>query len=239
MQHATVLEPRRSLTETITSEITQWITSGRYRPGDHLPPEGELARVFNVSKPSVRESLKHLVAIGAVEIAHGKPPTVRAVNSVPLVNFFHLAVSSDETGLREAVELRRGLEIESALLATERATPEDIAELGRLVELLDQYKDDPEHWVPTHVAFHVALVRASHNRFYAFLQDALRDSLERTNRQILKVNPKRDPQLAFQRHLDLFEAIKSGKRANTRKAIESHFDAVDAVLKDPLANPLA
>lgn len=233
MDVLTAHEPRRSLTDTITREITGWITSGRYKAGDHLPPEGELARVFNVSKPSVRESLKHLVAIGAVEISHGKPATVRAMDSLPLVNFFHLAVSVEESGLREAVELRRGLEIESALLATERATPEDIAELGRLIKLLDEHKSNPEQWVPAHVAFHVALVRAAHNRFYSFLQDALKATLERTNRQILKANPNRDPQVAFQRHLELFEAIKSGKRANTRKAIESHFDAVDAVLKDP------
>lgn len=230
-----IQEPRRSLTETITSTITGWITSGRYKPGDHLPSEGELARQFNVSKPSVRESLKHLMAIGAVEIAHGKPAMVREMNSVPLVNFFHLAVSTEDAGLREAVELRRGLEIESALLATERATPEDIEELARLITLLDKYKSKPEQWVPAHVAFHQALVRAAHNRFYSFLHDALKETLERTNRQILKANPKRDPDVAFQRHLDLFEAIKSGKRNNTRRAIESHFDAVDAVLRNPAA----
>lgn len=227
-----IMEPRRSLTDTITDTITGWITSGRYKAGDHLPSEGELARQFNVSKPSVRESLRYLVASGAVEIAHGKPAMVREMNSVPLVNFFHLAVSTEDSGLREAIELRRGLEIESALLATERATPEDIAELGRLIALLDKYKSKPEQWVPAHVAFHQALVRAAHNRFYSFLQDALKETLERTNRHILKVNPKRDPQVAFQRHLDLFEAIKSGKRNNTRRAIESHFDAVDAVLKE-------
>ena len=235
MQALTAQEPRRSLTDIITAEITGWITSGRYKPGDHLPAEGELARVFNVSKPSVRESLKHLVAIGAVEISHGKPATVRALNAMPLINFFHLAVTAEESSLREAVELRRGLEIESALLATERATPEDIAEMGGLIELLDKYKSKPDQWVPAHVAFHSALVRAAHNRFYSLLQDAMKDTLERTNRQILRVHPKRDPEVAFQRHVELFEAIKSGKRANTRKAIESHFDAVDAVLQDPLA----
>lgn len=229
------LEPRRSLTTTITNTITGWITSGRYKPGDQLPSEGDLAKQFNVSKPSVRESLKHLMAIGAVEIAHGKPAMVREMNSLPLVNFFHLAVSTEDASLREAVELRRGLEIESALLATERATPEDIAELGRLIELLDKYKSQPEQWVPAHVAFHEALVRAAHNRFYSFLQEALKETLERTNWQILKANSKRDPDVAFKRHLELFEAIKSGKRNNTRRAIESHFDAVDAVLKDPLA----
>ncbi len=133
------------------------------------------------------------------------------------------------------MELRRGLEIESALLATERATPADIAELARLIGLLDQYKCAPEQWVPAHVEFHAALVRAAHNRFYSLLQEALKDTLERTNRQLLKIHPNRDPEVAYRRHVELFEAIKSGQRAITRKVIESHFDAIDAVLKAPPA----
>ncbi|WP_165390729.1 FadR/GntR family transcriptional regulator [Pseudoduganella lutea] len=227
---AVVHEPRRSLTQQVTEEITTWITTGRYAPGDHLPPEAELARIFNVSKPSVREALKHLVAVGAVEISHGKPPTVSQMNSVPLVNFFHLAVNSGNESLREAVELRRGLEIESMLLATERATPEDIARLGKLIETLDRHKADYDQWVPAHVEFHAALVAASHNRFYTFLQDALKSTIERINRQIIAAQPARDPAVSFRRHVELFEAIKSGKRDKAREAIERHFDAVDAIV---------
>lgn len=231
---AVVQEPRRSLTQQVIEEITSWITSGRYTPGDHLPPEAELARMFNVSKPSVREALKHMVAIGAVEISHGKPPTVSRMNSMPLVNFFHLAVNPNDSSLREAIELRRGLEIESILLATQRATPEDVARLGKLIEILDRHKSDYEYWVPAHVEFHAALVAASHNRFYTFLQDALKTTIERINRHIIAAQPSRDPAVSFQRHVELFEAVKSGSRDKARMAIESHFDAVDAVLNATL-----
>ena len=228
---AVVNEPRRPLSQQVTEEITSWITSGRYKPGDQLPPEAELARAFNVSKPSVREALKHLVAIGAIEVAHGKPPIVSRMNSTPLVNFFHLAVNaSDDNSLREAIELRRGLEIESMLLATERAEPEDIARLGKLIETLDHCKNDYEQWVPAHVEFHAALVAASHNRFYTFLQDALKTTIERINRRIIAAQPSRDPEVSFRRHVELFEAIKSGKRKRAREAIEAHFDAVDDVV---------
>lgn len=232
-------EPRRTLASAITDEITGWITSGRYAPGSYLPAEAELARMFSVSKPSIREALRQLVAVGALEIVHGKPAKVRAVNSMPLVNFFNLALSSQPNSLHEAVELRRGLEVESALLACERASSEDIARLGALIEQLDRCKSDYAVWVPTHVAFHVALVNASHNRFYAFLQDALRSTIEQVNQRIIAAQPNRDPQLSFQRHLDLFEAIKSGRREQVRAAIDLHFAAVDAVLNRPVPPPLA
>jgi GntR family transcriptional repressor for pyruvate dehydrogenase complex len=221
---------RRPLTETITAEITSWIATGKYKPGDALPSEGDLAKHFNVSKPSVRESLKHLGAIGAVEISHGRPASVRAMNSVPLVNFFHLAVTPDVATLREAVELRKGLEIQSLILATERATDADIAELEEIMAQLKEHKADLEKWVPLHVAFHLALVRAAHNRFYTFLQDALRETIERTNKQILMAHTGRDPERAYQNHKLLFDAIKSRDVGKARAAMELHFAHIDKVL---------
>lgn len=223
-------EPRRLLTQTITETLTSWIATGKYKPGDFLPSEGDLAKHFNVSKPSVRESLKHLNAIGAVEISHGRPACVREMNSLPLVNFFHLAVTPDQASLREAVELRKGLEIQSMLLATERATEEDIAELERLMGLLKEHRADLEKWVPVHVAFHLALVKAAHNRFYTFLQDALQETIERTNHQILAAHPKRDPDKAYKNHKLLFDAIKSRDVEKARAAIETHFQNIDKVL---------
>lgn len=223
-------EPRRPITHAITEEITSWIANGKYKPGDYLPAEGELAKHFNVSKPSVRESLKHLHAIGAVEISHGRPAAVRAMTSLPLINFFHLAVTAESGGLQEAIELRKGLEMQSMLLAAQRATQEDIDDLERLLGQLDLYKADLEKWVPIHVQFHEVLVRAAHNRFYTFLQDALRETIQRTNRQILANNPKRDPKKTYGFHVALFEAIKNHNVEQARAAIESHFQAVDSVL---------
>lgn len=225
------VEPRRPVTHTITEEITAWISSGKYKPGDFLPAEGELAKHFNVSKPSVRESLKHLHAMGAVEISHGRPAAVRAMTSVPLVNFFHLAVTAESGGLREAIELRKGLEIQSMMLAAERATPEDIAELERLLGLLSLNKTNLDTWVPLHVQFHEALVRAAHNRFYTFLQDALRETIERTNRQLLAKHSTRDAQKSYENHVALFEAIKQRDVVQARLVMEAHFQAIDKVLE--------
>lgn len=197
--------PRRPVTQLISDEIISWIATGKLPPGSHLPPEADLARQFGVSKPSVRESLKQLVAFGAIEISHGKPATVRAMNSAPLVNFFHLAVTPESGGLREAVELRRGLEVQGVLLATQRATPADIAALEKIMAQLEQHQANRDLWVPAHVAFHVTLIKAAHNRFFAFMLDALTETIERSNRLILAAQPQRDPKLAYARHLAIFK----------------------------------
>jgi GntR family transcriptional regulator, transcriptional repressor for pyruvate dehydrogenase complex len=231
-----VFESRRPVTHAVIEEITLWITSGKYKPGEHLPSEGDLAKFFTVSKPSIRESLRQLEAFGVLEISHGRPPTVKTVSSVPLVSFFHLAVTNESDSLREAVELRRGLEIQSVLLASERATEGDICLLQKHIEMLDTVKADKEAWIKPHVAFHVALVSASHNRFFAFLQDALGETIERTDRQIIEANSQRDPVVTFKRHLAIFDAVKNHDPIAARKAVESHFNAVDVVLSAQLAD---
>lgn len=224
-------EVRRPITKIVIEEITKWITSGKYKPGDALPSENELAKIFNVSKPSIRESLKSLVAFGAIEINHGRPPTVCLMNSVPLVNFFHLAVTAESGGMKEAIELRRGLEIQSTLIAAQRATKEDISVLGGIIDQLNANKAHTELWVPCHVEFHNALAKATHNRFYTFLQEALRETIDKTNRMIIAAQPKRDPEIAFQRHLAIFEAVKAHDQKLARRAIEEHFNAVDLVVE--------
>jgi GntR family transcriptional regulator, transcriptional repressor for pyruvate dehydrogenase complex len=225
-----VHEARKPVTQIITEEVTAWITTGRYKPGDSLPPEGELARMFNVSKPSVREALKNLVAFGAVEISHGRPPTVRSMNSAPLANFFHLAVTAESGGIKEAMELRRGLETQSTLLAVQRATDDDIRELGNILIELEKGNTDIELWVPAHVAFHQAIVKAAHNRFYSFLQEALKATIESTIRRLIAAQPKRDPEQVFMRHVAIYEAIKARDVALAAAAIDTHFDAIDRVL---------
>src|SRR5947208_1249242 len=56
------LEPVRKtrIYEEVASQIQRLITDGRLRPGDHLPPERELAERFGVSRTSVRDVMRVL-----------------------------------------------------------------------------------------------------------------------------------------------------------------------------------
>lgn len=224
------LEPRKPLTHIVTEHLKGWITSGKYKPGDQLPAESELARQFGVSKPSIRASLRELVTLGAVELAQGKPATVRAVSSDALISFFKLAVTGEPKSLREAVELRRGLEVQSILLAAERATPSDIDNLEQIIATLDRVRHDAERWVPAHVGFHMALVKASHNKFYSFLVDALRDTIEKSNWMIIAAQKNRSPDTTFERHLRIYEAVRAHDVQAAKDAMDEHFVGVEQAI---------
>ncbi len=47
-----------NLYEDVVNEINKAILSGKYKTGEALPSETELARQFGVSRPVIRESIK-------------------------------------------------------------------------------------------------------------------------------------------------------------------------------------
>ncbi len=60
-----VVQPRRArLSDTIAEQIEGLIASGELKPGDNLPPERDLSKQLDVSRPSLREALLVLESRG-------------------------------------------------------------------------------------------------------------------------------------------------------------------------------
>ena len=60
----------KKVSAQIAEQIRSSILAGEFAPGDKLPPERELAEMFGVSRPSVREALNILTSSGLVEEDH-------------------------------------------------------------------------------------------------------------------------------------------------------------------------
>ncbi|RED65007.1 GntR family transcriptional regulator [Cohnella lupini] len=56
----------------LKEEILSWIAGGRFRPGDKLPSENELAEQFSLSRQTVRQSIGELVQEGWLSREQGK-----------------------------------------------------------------------------------------------------------------------------------------------------------------------
>lgn len=63
---------RRARWRAIYDEVSETIAHGRYRPGDKLPPESELARSFGVNRHTVRQAMRGLADAGWVSIEQGR-----------------------------------------------------------------------------------------------------------------------------------------------------------------------
>src|SRR4028119_312474 len=71
---------RTSLSDAVTDSVISQIREGRYRAGDRLPTERELAEQLGVGRTSVREGLRFLEKLGILEIRQGTGTVVRSLS---------------------------------------------------------------------------------------------------------------------------------------------------------------
>ncbi|MGH3369332.1 MAG: winged helix-turn-helix domain-containing protein, partial [Nocardioidaceae bacterium] len=62
---------RRSLADDLAASVLELIADQQLAAGDQLESVRSLAERFQVAVPTMRESLRRLEAIGAVELRHG------------------------------------------------------------------------------------------------------------------------------------------------------------------------
>jgi DNA-binding FadR family transcriptional regulator len=137
--------PRKSVADTVFAELRDAILTGRFAPGDALPPVRELAASFAVNRHAVREALNRLQVAGFVKVVHGGGTTVLDVRSTAGLDLLaHVAQSADEPDprlIRDGLEMRRCIGIEAVRLAAARGTAADHAR----IEASCAAYGDPDH----------------------------------------------------------------------------------------------
>ncbi|MBC2884700.1 FadR family transcriptional regulator [Ochrobactrum sp. CM-21-5] len=194
---------RKSLADAAMHSIRSEIVSGNWTIGERLPNEAGLSARLGVSRGTVREAVRALVAQGMLETRQGSGTYVRSVADT--------ARSLDRirhTSLRDRFETRALLETEAARLAALRATPETIAHLEKMLQQRGNRAElDRAAFVARDFSFHEAIVAASDNsaliEVYAFFSASIRESIEVTLDGEL-------PEPSDQAHRRIIEAIASG-----------------------------
>lgn len=114
------------------------IASGRFAPGERLPPERSLALEFGLSRGSVREAIRELGALHVLETRRGAGTYVNEVTAYDLYAPLQRALTIDPGSLLHVLELRRILEPVAAALAATRLSKASLAELEEFVAGIDQ-----------------------------------------------------------------------------------------------------
>src|SRR6266849_2799447 len=122
--------------------IRQLVVSGRFARGQRLPPERELATQFQVSRSSVREAIRELVALNILITRPGAGTYVTDLTAAELFAPLHFALRVDPKSLLHLFELRRVLEPVAAAVAATRLTDEAIVGLMNLVAEAAQRSQD-------------------------------------------------------------------------------------------------
>ncbi|MBN8629801.1 MAG: FadR family transcriptional regulator [Rhodobacterales bacterium] len=153
---------RPSLSTVVSESLLGRIRSGELAPGAQLPTESELCETYEVSRTVVREAIARLRSEGLVIPRQGKGVFV---SEAPLASF--TIPASDLQALPQTIallELRLGVEVESAGFCALRRSDAEAAAIRAEMERTDADRPDPDN-IRVHYDydFHLAIARASGN----------------------------------------------------------------------------
>jgi GntR family transcriptional repressor for pyruvate dehydrogenase complex len=218
--------PKNSLADAVSDRIASLIKEGKYRVGDRLPTERELAKQFGVGRTSIREGLRYLEKLGALDIHQGKGIIVRSVSLDEV--FQHPAPISaiiilPEKEIRDIMDARRMLELESAYMAANERTEDHLRRLEELIEDMKlTYLDKPQEWLELDQSFHVAIAQASGNVVLVHLINLLWDIFFTYSETILHNSAIVTSSTRF--HEEIYAAIAAKNAKLARKLMFAHLE---------------
>lgn len=214
-----------TLTEQMAGEIRQRILSGDLAVGAQLPNELQLAEQYGVSRAVVREAIRILAQEGLVEVRRGLGTFAIDGTSEALRGSLGLMMSINQSeGSFDLVEVREVLEPEIAAKAAERATPEEIAALREIVQIMDENIDNGEVFVKQDLLFHLTLAQATHNLLFPKLIEPIVDLLFEQRRGTFQVSGSAERGQVH--HRQIVEAVSQGNSEVARAAMREHLEQV-------------
>jgi GntR family transcriptional repressor for pyruvate dehydrogenase complex len=209
--------------EPVSAEVTQrllaYLLSGRFQPGEKIPPERKLAESLGVGRYVVREALKSLAILGLVEVRLGDGTYLRATSSDLLPQVIEWGVLLTPQQRRDIEEARYYIEPIVAGLAAERRDEKTVRKLKAVLDDMSNTLDR-RTLVEGDLRFHTILADASGNaalgRVVASLRSLLRVWMGRVTETIA------DPRPGFGEHTAIYEAVARGDAPAARKAAAHH-----------------
>jgi GntR family transcriptional repressor for pyruvate dehydrogenase complex len=185
-----------------------------------LPPERELAKQFNVGRTTVREALKLLTLSGLLEAKRGDGTYVRRKFTSFLSQQIEWPILLSVHEVDMIVEVREALEVKTARLAAERATPEEIEKIEVFQQLLEIEGRDIERETDLDLEFHHAIADASHNELLSRLMFSLHNIL----RQYIALSNQMTDRLetTVAEHQTIYDAIAARDPDAAERAMTEH-----------------
>lgn len=201
---------RTTLRERAMEALRSAITSGQYRPGDHLG-EVELAKHLGISRGTVREALRHLQQEGLVTAGNRGMLRVNAVSP---------------TEVRELFQVRAALEgLAAAEIIASPNRDEAVATLRAALNQLDADGDFATK-LEADLGFHLLLCRLSGNSMlvdsWQYLEGRIRITIMNGE------SPNAPSMMARDRHALIVDAIESGDAASAQSIVHEHMAAAAA-----------
>ena len=211
---------RTKLTASVFEQLLSYVVSGKWKAGERIPPERELCQQLGIARTSLRESLKAMELVGMLDSRVGDGTFVCPRSeflSRPLLWAF---TGTDHEELQEIMEARTIIEENLAAIAATRASPAQIEEIGRAVQLMRDSIARGDSTLEADMAFHLAVSAAAQNGVLRNAVHLLRNLMRQWIHYKLLIPDV--PEIVLKRHIAIYRAIAGRKPNAARNAMRLH-----------------
>lgn len=184
----TPIANRSQLSKLVSKEIENAILLKKFLPGDKLPSEAELCINFNVSRTAVREALQSLSARGLIRIEKGRGVFVEHISSKIATDPMYLFLKLKKKGnySYDIIKARQLIEPQVAGWAARYHDEDDLKQIERNLEELDNQGYDVEMISRIDMDFHLILAKASKNELIPLILDPIHRLMPKIKAEILE-----------------------------------------------------
>jgi GntR family transcriptional regulator, transcriptional repressor for pyruvate dehydrogenase complex len=211
---------RTLVVDEVVDRLINIVIKENLKPGDKLPTERELAARLSIGRSSLREAIKTLCAVGALEVKRGSGIYVGYCDTSILAKPLAWSLILSQSSVDQAIEARSVIEVALAGWAAERRTDADLADMGLLLEKLEKNEDDRDAYVEYDLQFHFAIAKAAKNsmifQVFNIFQQLLRVWMATTYQET------KGAKNSMAAHRQLFEAIRLQDSKTAREIMYYH-----------------
>lgn len=224
-----------SVIREVAARLMDYLNAGHLEPGDRLPSERKLAEVMKVGRSAIRETLAALEVLGIIDTRPGSGTYLRGHSSDLLPTVINWGLTLGQPRTFDLVEARAELELITARLAAERATPEDIVRLKSHIDTMAACRDRLPEFIDADVAFHLEIADIARNTALGDILHSVRSLLHVWVERAVKAEGSTAGTLA--EHRAVFRALQRSDPAAAVEAMSAHMHSASGRLRRSLASP--
>jgi DNA-binding FadR family transcriptional regulator len=212
-----------SLGVRVADKLRQKIRRDGLAPGTRLPSEQAMAQHFGVSRTIVREAIALLKAEGILSTRKGSGAYIDNADGTQGAREDNLTAESIQS-LLNLIEVRRGLESETAALAALRRTPGQLAEIEHALRRIEEAVASGVSGVEEDVRFHLSIAEATGNPYWVKFIEMFAQPT-RSAVKVTRANEARRADFSSQvrhEHEQIVSAIAAGDPELARAAAAEH-----------------
>jgi len=217
----------------VVEQIIDKLKAGEIKPGDKLPSQMELTKVFRVGLSSIREAIKALDAMGYVDVIQGKGTHFKKNISSDSLYLIGLEKALEVVDVHDLMKTREVIECSAAELASKSPDPIKLQRLQEAIKTLNQ-AEYGKNFIEADLGFHIALAEASSNLLLCEILKLLVEKVHRHHLIYFSVSSalvKKTKDTANQ----ILSHIIRGEGNKAAACVRHHLNVVDEALEDTVS----